>query len=37
MVGNVLKITDLSLAFGVPVTGQAIQQPVIRGTIGTYA
>lgn len=34
IVDNVLKITDLGLAFGLASSKQFIQRPVIRGTIG---
>ena len=34
LVNGLLKITDLSLAFGLPFMGQAMQVPVVRGTLG---
>lgn len=34
LVDNVLKVTDLGIAFGLPSTRQVFRQPVVRGTIG---
>lgn len=36
IVNNILKITDLGLAFGLPWMRQATRRPVVRGTIGRY-
>ncbi|CAF4556969.1 unnamed protein product, partial [Rotaria socialis] len=37
LVNGLLKITDLSLAFGLPSTGQAMQVPMVRGTLDYMA
>ena len=36
LVNNMLKITDLSLAFQLPSPRQFIQRPIIRGTTGRH-
>jgi serine/threonine protein kinase len=36
LVGNVLKITDLGLAFGLASPRQVLRRPTVRGTIGIF-
>jgi serine/threonine protein kinase len=37
MVNNVLKLTDLGLAFRMPADRPAARRPGVRGTLGTYS
>jgi serine/threonine protein kinase len=34
LVNNVLKITDLGLAFGLSSSRVAVRRPIVRGTLG---
>ena len=36
LVNNVLKVTDLGIAFRLDGNRQSVQRPMIRGTLGTY-
>jgi len=36
LVDNVLKITDLGLAFGLSSPRHVLRRPTVRGTIGIY-
>ncbi len=36
IVNNVLKVTDLGLAFRMDSARPAIRRPKVRGTLGTY-
>ncbi len=36
LVDNILKITDLGLAFGLSSPSQVVRRPTVRGTLGIY-
>ena len=36
LVNNVLKVTDLGIAFRLDGNQQSVRRPMVRGTLGTY-